>query len=134
VAESRESQFQALLADAQEDPDVLGVLLFGSRSREGFVDERSDYDIGVVVTDGEGALAAFDERWPYAHGAGVEIASTTFSGLRKHGEYGSPTEWARYGVDECGCGERRLQEIHPSGFSFLMKRCILGVSGHIDHA
>jgi predicted nucleotidyltransferase len=82
VAESRESQFQALLADAQEDPDVVGVFLFGSRSREGFVDERSDYDIGVVVTDGEGALAAFDERWPYAHGAGVEIASTTLSGLR----------------------------------------------------
>jgi predicted nucleotidyltransferase len=80
VAESRESQFQALLADAQEDPDVVGVFLFGSRSREGFVDERSDYDIGVVVTDGEGALAAFDERWPYAHGAGVEIASTTFPG------------------------------------------------------
>jgi predicted nucleotidyltransferase len=56
VAESRESQFQALLADAQEDPDVLGVFLFGSRSREGFVDERSDYDIGVVVTVPDEAL------------------------------------------------------------------------------
>ncbi|MEK6273717.1 MAG: hypothetical protein AABM30_00080 [Actinomycetota bacterium] len=94
--ELRESQFQALLADARNDPDVVGVFLFGSRSREGFVDERSDYDVGVVVADRQGALAAFDERWPYAHGAGVEIASTTLSGLREHGEYGSPTEWARY--------------------------------------
>jgi len=96
MAENRDSQFQSLLADAQEDPDVLGVFVFGSRSREGFVDERSDYDVGVVVADRDGALAGFDERWPYAHGAGVEIASSTLSELRKHGEYGSPTEWARY--------------------------------------
>jgi hypothetical protein len=96
MAEPRESQYQALLADAQDDPDVLGVFLFGSRSREAFADERSDYDVGVVVADREGALAAFDERWPHAHGAGVEIASTTLSGLCEHGEYGGPTEWARY--------------------------------------
>lgn len=96
MAERRDSQFEALLADAQQDPDVLGLFLFGSRSREGFADERSDYDVGVVLADREGALAAFDERWPYAHGATLEIASTTMSGLREHGEYDSPTEWARY--------------------------------------
>lgn len=96
MPEQRESQFQAMLADARDDPDVLGVFLFGSRSRDGFADEQSDYDVGVVVVDREGALDAFDERWPYEHGAAVEIASTTLSGLREHGEYGSPTEWARY--------------------------------------
>jgi hypothetical protein len=43
MAENRDLQFQSLLSDVQEDPDVLAVFLFGSRSREGFVDERSDY-------------------------------------------------------------------------------------------
>ncbi|MGB2875502.1 MAG: nucleotidyltransferase domain-containing protein [Gaiellaceae bacterium] len=93
---TRESKFEALLADAQQDPEVLAVFLFGSRSRDGFADERSDYDVGVVVSDREGALAAFDERWPYVHGARVEVVSSTLSELREHGEFGGTSEWARY--------------------------------------
>ena len=96
MAQRRQSQFDALLADAHRDPDVLGVFLFGSRTREGFSDPRSDYDVGVVVADRDGALAAFDRRWPYVHGAEVEVASSTLSQLREHGEYGTPSEWARY--------------------------------------
>jgi hypothetical protein len=35
MAENRDLQFQSLLADAQEDPDVLRVFVFGSA-----IDER----------------------------------------------------------------------------------------------
>src|SRR5436190_8106462 len=96
MSKRAQPEFEALLADARQDPDVLAVFLFGSRSRDGFADERSDYDVGVVVSDREGALMAFDERWPYMHGSSVEVASSTLSQLRDHGEYGTPSEWARY--------------------------------------
>jgi hypothetical protein len=73
---------------------VLGVYLIGSQTREGFADESSDYDVGVVVRDD--ALAAFDAEWPYRRGEPVEVMSSTLDGLRAHAELGTPSEWARY--------------------------------------
>ena len=72
MGEPTDAGLDALLADARQDPDVLGVFLFGSRVRDGFADDRSDYDVGVVISD-EAALAAFDERWPYRRGVQVEV-------------------------------------------------------------
>ncbi len=95
--EEREREFQKLLAYVQEDDDVLGLFVFGSRARDdGFADDRSDYDVAVVLRDRDGVLEAFDERWPYVHGAPIEVARSTLSGLREHGEYGTATAWARY--------------------------------------
>jgi hypothetical protein len=73
---------------------VLGVFLIGSQAREGFADESSDYDVGVVVRDD--ALAAFDLEWPYRRGEAVEVMSSTLDGLRAHAELGTSSEWARY--------------------------------------
>lgn len=89
-----ESRFRELLAYAEDDDDVVGLFVFGSRAREGFADDASDYDVGVVVR--EEALDAFDQRWPYEHGSPVEIASMTLAGLREHAEPGTSSEWARY--------------------------------------
>ena len=87
MSDSREARFQALLAYAEEDPDVLGLFVFGSRGRDDDLhDSRSDYDVAVMLTDRESALATFDERWPYVHGAPVEIARSTLLGLREHSE------------------------------------------------
>jgi len=84
------------VAHAQENPDVLGVFVFGSRGRpDGLADERSDYDVAVVVRD-DAALAAFDKQWPYEHGASLEISSSTLSDFRTYANYGTPGEWARY--------------------------------------
>lgn len=80
---------------ARSSDDVVGVYVFGSRGRaDGLADERSDYDVGVVLRD-EADLAAFDRRWPYTHGAPVEIARATLSELRVAGDYGTPTAWER---------------------------------------
>jgi predicted nucleotidyltransferase len=94
VSADADSRFRELLAYAEDDDGVLGLFVFGSRSREGFADESSDYDVGVVVR--EDSLEAFDARWPYEHGAPVEVASTTLAGLRDHAEPGTPSAWARY--------------------------------------
>ena len=94
MSDAPEARFRELVAYAERDQGVLALFVFGSRSRDGFADESSDYDVGVVVR--EEALEAFDERWPYEHGAPVEIASTTLAGLREHAEPGTTSEWARY--------------------------------------
>jgi predicted nucleotidyltransferase len=94
VSPDADSRFRELLAHAEDDDGVVGLFVFGSRAREGFADDASDYDVGVVLR--EEALKAFDERWPYEHGAPVEVASTTLAGLRDHAEPGTPSEWARY--------------------------------------
>ena len=84
-----------LLRYAEGSDDVIGVYLFGSRGRpDGLPDERSDYDVGVVLRD-EADLESFDERWPYVHGARVEIARARLSELRVAGDYGTPSAWTR---------------------------------------
>ena len=84
-----------VLAYCASSDEVVGAFLFGSRGREVGVDERSDWDLWIVARDDD-ALARIDERFPYAHGAQVEIASSTLEGLRRHGAIGSRSEWARY--------------------------------------
>ena len=90
-----ELTFDELLALAEESDDVLGLYLFGSRGRQLMVDERSDWDVCVVLRDDE-ALGRFDAEYPYVHGARVEIASTTLTDLRESGSIGSSSEWGRY--------------------------------------
>ena len=90
-----EISYDELLAFAAASDEVLGAFLFGSRGRRVGVDEHSDLDVWVVLRD-EPALAAFEERYPYAHGAPVEVASSTLEQLRAHGAIGSASEWARY--------------------------------------
>ena len=91
-----ETQLRELLAYAEADADVVGLFVFGSRGRDdGMPDSRSDYDVAVVLED-DAALATFDERWPFVHGAPIEVSRSTLSGLREHGEYGTPSAWARY--------------------------------------
>lgn len=94
--DERETCFRALLAYAEQDDDVLALFVFGSRGRDdGMADARSDYDVAVVLKEGLDVLRTFDERWPYVHGAAVEVARSTLSELREHGEYGTATACAR---------------------------------------
>jgi hypothetical protein len=73
--------FEELLEVARARDEIVGLYLFGSRGREFMVDERSDWDVCVVLADRE-ACDAFDREFPYGHGARVEIVSTTLEELR----------------------------------------------------
>jgi predicted nucleotidyltransferase len=94
VVDEREATLSRLLADAKRDSEVLGVFVFGSRSQDGFADDRSDYDVTVVLRDD--TSGEFNERWPYRHGAPVEVVVATLSELARHAERGTASEWARY--------------------------------------
>ena len=82
--------FGELVAVARERDDVVGLYVFGSRGRDFMVDERSDWDVCVVLESDE-AREDFDREFPYEHGALVEIASATLDELRnessEHGRY-----------------------------------------------
>ncbi len=83
-------KFEELLEVAGSREEIVGLYVFGSRARDFMVDERSDWDVCVVLADRE-ASEAFDREFPYAHGAPVEIVSATLAELRgnesEHGRY-----------------------------------------------
>jgi hypothetical protein len=85
-------KFEDLLEVARAREEVLGLYVFGSRGRDFMVDDRSDWDVCVVLADRE-ARKAFDGEFPYSHGARVEIVSVTLDELRnassEHGRYGA---------------------------------------------
>ena len=111
--------FEDLLEAARSREDVVGLYVFGSRGRDFMVDERSDWDVCVVLADPE-ARERFDREFPYAHGARVEIVSTTLDGIRnessEHGRYAAAH--ADVVLDKT-CGELTRvvagQESLPSG-------------------
>jgi hypothetical protein len=82
--------FEELLEVARAREEIVGLYLFGSRGRDFMVDERSDWDVCVVLVNRE-AREAFDREFPYAHGAQVEIVTATLEGLR-----GLASEHSRY--------------------------------------
>ena len=82
--------FEELLAVARSREEIVGLYLFGSRGRDCMVDERSDWDVCVVLADPQ-ASEQFERAFPSAHGARLEIVTATLEQLR-----GSRSEHARY--------------------------------------
>jgi hypothetical protein len=111
--------FEDLLEAARSREDVVGLYVFGSRGRDFMVDERSDWDVCVVLADRE-ARERFDREFPYAHGARVEVVSATLDGIRnessEHGRYAAAH--ADVVLDKTGGELTRVvagQESLPSG-------------------
>ena len=80
--------YEALRRRAEADPDVLGLVLMGSRGYGGYVRESSDYDILVIVADDVAA-------WKLEHGAAVETWPITIDEFRRHGLPGDRDAWNR---------------------------------------
>jgi hypothetical protein len=82
--------FDDLLEVARSRDEILGLYVFGSRGRNFMVDDRSDWDVCVVLA-GQEAREEFEREFPFAHGARVEIVTATLDGMRgnlsEHGRY-----------------------------------------------
>jgi hypothetical protein len=83
------NEFETLLAEAEADPRVLGVVLGGSRGKGDFVTERSDFDVYVIVEEGTTVP-------PHERGGTVEVIAMTLAEFREHALPGSPTAWNAY--------------------------------------
>ena len=73
---------EELLARAREDENVVGVIHSGSRGRNAYVTDASDWDAFVIVRE---------ERGDYEteHGSGLELSEVTLEVLA------DPPDWAR---------------------------------------
>jgi hypothetical protein len=87
--------FESLLAEAEADPDVVGVVLGGSRGKGDLVTELSDYDMYVILRD-DAAYERWAARHPLRHGDPVEVITATLDRFREHALPGSPTAWNAY--------------------------------------
>jgi hypothetical protein len=76
---------EPLLAEARDDENVVGIVVFGSRGKGAFVTERSDWDVFVVVREHRG------ER-PFVHGSALETVEVT------PGELRNLPAWNRYSL------------------------------------
>jgi hypothetical protein len=59
------------------------------------VDDRSDWDVAVIVTD-EVSATRVRERFPSQHGSRVEVFVHTLDQFRELGAFGRSDEWQRY--------------------------------------
>jgi len=84
--------FAELLEVARRREDVVGLYVFGSRGRDFMVDERSDWDVGVVLASDD-ASVAFEQEFPFGHGSIVEVIPTTLERLQ-----GLESEHSRYSL------------------------------------
>lgn len=80
--------FASFRARAEADPDVLGLVLMGSRGYGAHVGDASDYDVLVVV-------GRDPEPWRSEHGASVESWPMTIERFRSHGLPGDRDAWNR---------------------------------------
>lgn len=92
---SARTEFEELVREAESDPDVVGVVLGGSRGKGALVTERSDYDVYVIVAN-DAAYERWAGRHQFRHGDPVEVILTTVERFREHGAPGSPSAWNAY--------------------------------------
>ncbi|MFF8959463.1 hypothetical protein [Streptomyces sp. NPDC014894] len=86
-------EYAALLGRTRRDRRVLGLVLTGSRAREGTATEGSDYDVYIVAADGpEGAPLAAESR----RDGRLDVMVLPLAEFRAHALPGSGTEWNRY--------------------------------------
>jgi len=89
-----EDEYASLVERAGADPDVVGLVLTGSRGRGFRVRPDSDFDVRLVVAD-----EAFDdcvERYGTPHGSPVEAVVFRQSSFALACLPGSGSEWDRY--------------------------------------
>jgi hypothetical protein len=66
---------EALVQEARQDENVVGLVTFGSRARDTYVTEKSDWDVYVVVRK------AREDR-PFRRGESIETIEVTLDELR----------------------------------------------------
>src|SRR4051812_17879844 len=69
--------FADLVSRAQDDPVVLGLVLHGSRVFEGAATSESDYDVFLIVQDGDQS-----QRWRSQRSSAVDLEVTSMPGFR----------------------------------------------------
>ncbi|GAB3762115.1 hypothetical protein GCM10028864_52670 [Microlunatus parietis] len=76
---------------------MLGVILSGSRAREGATTAYSDYDVLLVVTDEADGLLSAEHR----RDSRLDVSTMPLREFRTHALPGFASEWNRYAFTQC---------------------------------
>jgi hypothetical protein len=87
-------QFEQILDDAKNDPNILALWLSGSRGKGVIVTEYSDYDCDLIVS--EGVFKEYKSKYESIGNPDLEIFVRTLPIFKKYAEWGSDTSWDRY--------------------------------------
>ncbi len=86
--------FKQITEESKTDPNIIGLILGGSRGK-GFSKEHSDYDFFLVVK--EDVLQEYKEKYEkYDEITGIDCGVRTKKELEEYAEIGSAFEWDRY--------------------------------------
>ena len=85
--------YESLFRRAAQDPNVVGLVLGGSRGKRALVTPGSDYDVYLVVLDDPDE---YRRRWTHPRGHPLDIAVFSLEEFRGHAAVGSQSEWNRY--------------------------------------
>ncbi len=84
-----------LLIEAKENPQIIGIVMGGSRAKDdSFLTDHSDYDVVVVLTDD--ASEELKKSFASYGSEKFEIWAKTLTELKEHAAWGTKYAWDRY--------------------------------------
>ncbi len=87
--------YAQLLTEAQENPEIIGIVLGGSRGKdESFITENSDYDVIVIVTDN--ASQEIKDKIKSLESDTFEVWAKTLQEFQDHAVWETQFAWDRY--------------------------------------
>jgi hypothetical protein len=84
-----EARFETFVRDAEEDPNIVGLVLAGSRGVGAYVTPESDFDAYVILADAT-RVDEYARRFPSQHGDAIEYLIVSLEGFRRHALPGAP--------------------------------------------
>lgn len=92
---SSDQIYQDILQEAQNNPQILGVVLCGSRGKDDvFLTPHSDYDVVVVISDDAPQL--LKEKIKSFENPKFEVWAKTLTEFKEHARWGTEHDWDRY--------------------------------------
>ncbi len=88
-----ENEFQTIINEAETSPDILGLVLIGSRGK-GFENENSDYDAIIITTDE--AMERTKKEYTDKKNTQIDLFIYSLSDFRNYALWESPEAWDRY--------------------------------------
>jgi len=85
--------FQELVKQVKKDPNVLGLILGGSRGK-GLVTKVSDYDVNLVVKNN--CMKKCEREYDRYDVKGIDLVVYSLSVFNKYAAWGSSEVWDRY--------------------------------------
>jgi len=90
---NKEKQFKDLFIECRRDPNILGLLLAGSRGK-GMITRLSDYDAILFVRDH--IAYKYKRKYKNYGGRDFDLSIMTLPEFKKYAAWGSPMAWDRY--------------------------------------